>query len=236
DGADLRLDRADAVVERRDLVADRRLALSVGVERALEVRDVRVDRGLLCDVVAECRRRDGEQEQKRDGNPPRHEVEIRHRPTLLLRLVGIQCLERLSGGAPQRAHERPVVLVVDRPGAMVEFEFLECRKGAVALVDQAQPALGRRADLVGLVVAAEKERQGAEDDGGGCKERAKDQCRPPRARASRATSLRCSRASGHSATSDPARKTKPASQIRFTSGLISTLKKTYLPCCWSKMM
>ena len=37
---------------------------------------------------------------------------------------------------------------------------------------------------------------------------------------------RCSRASGHIVTTDPNRKTIPASQIRLTSGLTSTLRST----------
>ena len=55
--------------------------------------------------------------------------------------------------------------------------------------------------------------------------------RPPRISAitpgrttSRATSRRCSRASGHIATSDPKMKTYPAIQSRLTSGFTSTLK------------
>ena len=48
--------------------------------------------------------------------------------------------------------------------------------------------------------------------------------RHARAGASRVTSRRCSRASGHSATSEPSRNTKPATQIRLTSGLTSTFK------------
>ena len=55
-------------------------------------------------------------------------------------------------------------------------------------------------------------------------QRPDDEGRHPRARAKRATRRRCSRASGQSAISEPAMKTKPATQSRLTSGLTSTLK------------
>src|SRR6185312_5918016 len=66
-------------------------------------------------------------------------------------------------------------------------------------------------------------------------QRAQDQGGHARASESRATSRRCSRASGHIAISEPPRKMNPATQIRFTSGFTSTWKKTVVPLYWSRI-
>ena len=116
---------------------------------------------------------------------------------------------------------------------MVELELLQRRRGAVALLGQLQPpALG----LVGLVEPVVAPRLAQEGQ--------RDEDDTPRSRAPRPSATARSvmaapapapavaldeapllaRASGQSATSAPSRKTSPASQIRFTSGLTKHLE------------
>ena len=147
--------------------------------------------------------------------------------------AGVERAQRLGGRLPERADElRGSRRRSSLPGAVVELELLQRREGTVALLDQREPALvlGRRVEPVvrgrgsrrnGSATSSTRRdgESGAQND---C------ECAHARAGASRVTSRRCSRASGHSATSEPSRNTMPASQIRLTSGLTSTLKKTAL--------
>ena len=109
---------------------------------------------------------------------------------------------------------------------MVELELLQRCQRAVALLDE------REATLLGVVrriepivgrdrLAQERQRDEHHHRGG---EQDPDDDHDD-AGASRATSRRCSRASGHSATIDPNRNTIPAIQIRLTSGFTSTCTK-----------
>ncbi len=109
--------------------------------------------------------------------------------------------------APERPDERAVVDVVDLAGAVVELDLLQRRERAVASLEQRQQLLGlaARVDQLGLGRLAQ-ERQRDDHDRGDRDQRAEDQRRHARASESRVTSRRCSRASGHIATSDP--KTK----------------------------
>ena len=135
----------------------------------------------------------------------------------------------------KRADLRAVVLVRDRSRSVVELELLERRERPVARpraarAGAARPRRARRA-----------RRTRAPAPGGTAARRRRRRRRraPPRARArastaspgcrprdARATSLRCSRRSGHSVMSEPRRKTSPASQMRLTSGLTKTRKYT----------
>ncbi len=49
--------------------------------------------------------------------------------------------ERLAGLPPERADERPVVLIRDLACPVVELELLQRRQSAIALLDEAQPGL-----------------------------------------------------------------------------------------------
>ena len=118
---------------------------------------------------------------------------------------------------------------------MVELELLERRERPVTRLEQLEHLVAGDVDQLRLAGVPE-ERQRHDHDRGDRDERAQDQPDHARASESRATSRRCSRASGHMAMSDPPRKTKPATQIRFTSGFTSTLKYTRLPSTWSRIV
>src|SRR5918995_6366513 len=139
-------------------------------------------------------------------------------------------LQRRGNVASQWADLRPVVLVGDRPGPVLELELLERRERAVARLEQVEPPALVLVELVEDVrlrfgLPDERERDGDHTHDG--ERRSEHECqgqgvagRP--ASDARATSLRCSRRSGHSVTSEPTRKTSPASQMRFTRGLTNT--------------
>ena len=137
---------------------------------------------------------------------------------------GVERLERRGRGAAERADRGAVVGVVDLPRPVVELELLERRERVVALLDQEQDLLGARVvDQLGLAARAQ-ERQRHDHHRGDRDERPQDELDHARASERRATRRRCSRASGHSAISDPPRKMNPATQIRLTSGFTNTLK------------
>src|SRR6266542_1115423 len=146
----------------------------------------------------------------------------------------LELAKRGSGLLPERTDERRVVLVGDLAGAMIELELLQGSEGAVALLGQLELPAGFGADLVQAISAAanrrlSEEREGDEDDACDREQRSEDEgsghaSARASARPYRSASRRSSRASGHSAIRAPARKTIPASQIRFTSGLTSTFR------------
>ena len=174
-----------------------------------------------------------EDEPEEGERPPSHDRLVsptRGRPSPA---STTQRLERRRDLATQRADLRAVILVGDRAGAMVELELLERRERTVARFEQLEPTLlvlveivrARRTPArarVGTEARPRRRRrrrapQRARERGSTCR-------RGGRPRGARATSLRCSRRSGHSVISEPRRKTRPASQMRLTSGLTKTRK------------
>lgn len=115
---------------------------------------------------------------------------------------------------------------------MVELQLLEGGQGTIARFDELQTASFVVVELVQAVgrrfrIPEKRQRnchdthhreQGGENQG----ERQRVAGTPISRVLS--TSRRCSRASGHIAMSDPRRKTRPATQIRFTSGFTKTRK------------
>ena len=230
DVADLRLERADPARDAGDLARSAASRLLLRRERCLQRRDLRVDLLLLRGVVAERRRRE------RRAAASRRRARLDASTDAFAARGGYSCgvqrLQRLGGRLPERADERAVVVVADLARAVVELELLERRERAVALLDRARAAAPRPRSARRAVVVARPARAGtAARRAGRRPPRAatpssqREPVMPGRVRAVR-TSRRCSRASGHSATAEPTRKTMPAIQIRFTSGLTSTLKKT----------
>jgi hypothetical protein len=107
---------------------------------------------------------------------------------------------------------------------VVELELLQRCERVVPLLDQQEDLLGAGVvDQFGLAAVAE-ERQRHDEHRGDRDEPTQKELDHARASERRDTSRRCSRASGHSAISDPPRKTNPAIQIRLTSGFTKTLK------------
>lgn len=117
---------------------------------------------------------------------------------------------------------------------MVELEVLQRGERTVALLDErgrAQVGIRRRADPVVARVRLAQKRQRDEEDGENRHNRS-ERDRHACAGAKRVASLRCSRASGHSAISEPITKMIAATQIRLTSGFTSTLKNTTFEPFW----
>ena len=148
----------------------------------------------------------------------------------LLRLSGrprsraVERLERLGRLPAQRPDRGPVVGVVDVPDPVVELELLQRGEGVVARLEQREQLLVGAVSISSGSPRVAEERQRHDQHRGDRDETAQDQRDHARASESRATRRRCSRASGHIAISDPARKTNPASQMRLTSGFTKTLK------------
>src|SRR5262249_3808523 len=139
--------------------------------------------------------------------------------------------ERLGGFAAKRAEQYAVVAVGDLAGAVVELELLERGERPVAPLEQGEPRRGLWLQLPLALLRPAQERLRDEDggaEGDECGERERDRSAHAWASASsssvRRASRRCSRASGHMAIREPSRKTPPASQIRSTSGLTTTLR------------
>ena len=116
---------------------------------------------------------------------------------------------------------------------MVEFQLLQRGEHAVPFFHEPEPFLLLGPDGVEAIVGRDRLSQegcGHEQHRPGGHGDAETDRDPGQARAGarRATSRRCSRASGHNAIADPSRKTKPAIQIRLTSGFTSTFTNTTL--------
>ena len=152
----------------------------------------------------------------------------------MLVAVAVESLQRRRGLTPERTDGGAVVGVVDVADTMVELELLEGPERAVSFLHQREDVVAGRVDQLGLAGVAQ-ERQRDDDHRHDGDEGAQDQPDHARANESRATRRRCSRASGHIAISAPPRKTNPATQIRFTSGLTRILKYTRLPSTWSRI-
>ena len=115
---------------------------------------------------------------------------------------------------------------------MLELELLESRERSISFFEEpeADPLLVvELVELVRLGLGLANERKRNRDHAGNrkrCGEHER-QCQRvagmPTSEA-RATSLRCSRRSGHNVMTDPMRKTSPASQMRLTSGFTKTRK------------
>ena len=140
-----------------------------------------------------------------------------------------------GGGTPVRPDELPVVGVLELAGPVVELELLEGGERTVALLDQLQPPPSASVGASSLSSSV----CGSRRNGSATSSTAATAITAPRttasgaharAGASRVTRRRCSRASGHSVTSEPNTNRRPASQIRLTSGFTSTLKKTAFEC------
>ncbi len=115
---------------------------------------------------------------------------------------------------------------------MVELDLLQRGQRAVAFLRDREPALleltGRIETIIpGPWLSQEGKRddedtrdreRGADDEG-----RSHASANAP---AYRSASRRSSRASGHRAINDPATNTKPASQMRFTSGFCRIFRST----------
>ena len=142
--------------------------------------------------------------------------------------------QRFGRLAPQRADELAVVLVRDLAGAVVELELLQRRERAVALLGQLERAAAparpaRRAVVVRAPAragtAARRRRTQAAASSAPTDEREARSCpcerrelAVPRREAPLLARVRPER------DQRAERKTSPASQIRFTSGLTNTLK------------
>src|SRR5438034_1347676 len=133
----------------------------------------------------------------------------------------VERAKRRGRAAPIAADELLVVVVGELPCAMVELELLQSRERAVLLLGQLERTLVDLAGLAQAVVGGsrlEQERCRDEQDCDHRNERADDKRRGRHVSAAtpgsayRAASRRCSRGSGHIATTEPSRKTKPASQ------------------------
>ena len=117
---------------------------------------------------------------------------------------------------------------------MVELELLERGEGPVAGLEQLEAAPFGLVELVkaiglGFRLLEKGQRNGNDaNDGDERSQHQRDRQRVAGTPISlvRATSFRCSRASGQSAIADPRTNTKPAIQMRFTSGLTKTRKYT----------
>ena len=115
---------------------------------------------------------------------------------------------------------------------MVELELLQRPERSVAHLRELELPLSELTRHVEPVVGGRRlaeVRQGDEDHAADREERSEYERQAHRsvatpAAAYRVASRRCSRASGHSAITEPSRKTKPASQIRLTSGFTKTRK------------
>ena len=117
---------------------------------------------------------------------------------------------------------------------MVELEILQRGERTVALLNQrgrAQVGLRRRVDPVITRIRLAQERQRDKEDGENRQHRS-NRDRHACAGAKRVARRRCSRASGQSAISEPITKMIAATQIKLTSGLTSTLKKTTFEPFW----
>lgn len=140
-----------------------------------------------------------------------------------------QSPRRLS---PQWADEGAIVLVGHRPRAVVELELLQRRERTIPLLEELQPSTLRLVDLVqrvGVGLGLPEERESDEEHTDDRERRGEDERQRQRVAGTatslaRAMSRRCSRPSGQSVISDPRRKTSPAIQMRFTSGLTNTRK------------
>ena len=201
----------------------------------LQGSDARVDRRLLVRRVVRCRRTGGDQCH---GKPDEGERSPSHRSSFAHGQVDPpptfagQRLERRRHVPAKRADLCAVVLVGDGAGAVVELELLQRRERAVALLEQREPPplvvveLVERVRLgLGLPQEGKRDRDDARHGERGTEQQRQGQrvAGMPTSEA-RATSRRCSRRSGHSVMREPTRKTSPASQMRFTSGLTKTRK------------
>ncbi len=110
---------------------------------------------------------------------------------------------------------------------MVELQLLQRRERPVTLLGERE-RMRARLRLPQVVVLrhglAQERNRDEQDRDDGDDGREDERGGHASASAYRAASRRCSRGSGQSATSEPARKTNPASQIRLTSGLTSARK------------
>ncbi len=117
---------------------------------------------------------------------------------------------------------------------MVELELLQCGERTITCLQELESTALVLVDLgegvrVGLRLA--EERESDEEHTDDRERRGEDQRQRQRVAGTptslaRATSRRCSRASGHSVIRDPRTKTNPAIQIRFTRGFTNTRKYT----------
>ena len=115
---------------------------------------------------------------------------------------------------------------------MVELELPESCERTISGLQQFEPAPLVRVEVVERVrfgFRLSQERKRDHDDAGDSERRGEHQSERQRVAGkptveARATRRRCSRRSGHSVMTEPTRKTSPASQIRFTSGLTKTRK------------
>jgi hypothetical protein len=115
---------------------------------------------------------------------------------------------------------------------MVELELLKRRKRPIARFEELETAPLTLVELVervrlGIRLAKEGHRDDHDAYDNECRSEHQRQCQRVAGRPTedaRATSLRCSRRSGHSVMTEPMRKTSPASQMRLTSGFTNTRK------------
>ena len=145
--------------------------------------------------------------------------------------------ERLAGLAAERTDERPVVLIRDLAGPVVELELLQRGERTVTLLEQAQtPLVSRVRDEDVVPSPGPEERPGDVDDAGDREQGAESEGNDLHVEryagwaapspAKRAASRRCSRASGHMTTTEPSTKIRPESQMRLTSGLTIASRTT----------
>ncbi len=201
----------------------------------LQRRDACIDGCLLADGVLGSGRPGGDQ---RDSKPeqgeesPSHTSRFAHRGRTPFSHVALELLKRRGDVASERADLRTVVLVGDRAGPVVELELLERSERAVAGLEQLEPTLLGVVEVVervGLGLRLAEERHRDRDDACDCERRSEHESKRQRVAGrptaeARSTSRRCSRRSGHSVMTEPMRNTRPASQMRFTSGLTKTRK------------
>ena len=146
--------------------------------------------------------------------------------------IALQRLKRAGDLAAENADLRAVILVGDRSRAVVELELPEGCERTIACLEQLEPTdlvLVEIVERVGLGLGLTQERECDHDDAGHGERRSEDEGERQRVAGrptveARATSRRCSRRSGHSVITEPSRNTKPASQMRLTSGLTKTRK------------
>ncbi len=115
---------------------------------------------------------------------------------------------------------------------MLELELLQRSQRAIALFQQLQPTplvVIELVEDVGLGLRLAKERKRDHDDTRDGQRRSEQEAQRQGATGrpaceARVTRRRCSRRSGQSVMTEPRRKTRPASQMRLTSGFTKTRK------------
>ena len=147
---------------------------------------------------------------------------------------GAQAAQGFDRSSAHRPDQFAVVLVRDLARAVIELELLERREGPVAFLDEREPPGGKAICARGRWrLRPAEQRVGDVEErphGYGGREDDRNEHQAVTGRASisndRRASCRCSRASGHMATTDPSRNKIPASQIRSINGLTATFRTT----------